>query len=175
MNLPSTHVRAKRKEGLTVSALDGEVLVYDPTTTRASCLNAFAAEVLVRCDGRRSPAEIARSLPFEDVDERVVEVALADLRKAALIEVEAEVDALALTGPSRRAFFRHLGIGTAIAVPVVTGIVLPCAAQTASAGLGDSCNTNPDGGDNCVEGQCLKASGNLNGNCDGGVNNCVCQ
>jgi len=78
MNLPSTHVRAKRKEGLTVSALDGEVLVYDPTTTRASCLNAFAAEVLVRCDGRRSPAEIARSLPFEDVDERVVEVALAD-------------------------------------------------------------------------------------------------
>ena len=133
---------AKRKEGLTVRALDGEVLVYDPETTRASCLNDFAAEVLARCDGERTLADIARDLPFENVDQRLVMLALADLQKARLIEAEPAIDIAATIGPSRRAFFRKLGLGAAVAIPVVTGLELPAAAAAAT---GEPCTTGECG------------------------------
>ena len=124
--------RLTRKQGLTISELDDEVLVYDPETTRASCLNAFAAEVLKRCDGTRTAARIAEELPFENVDTRVVMLALADLQKAGLLEADTAIDLAAIIGPSRRDFFRRIGLGAAIAAPVVTGITMPAAAQSFS-------------------------------------------
>ena len=148
MTASANNLLAKRKQGLTMRTLDGDVLVYDPGTTRASCLNEFAAEVLSRCDGKTLPSEIARDMPFEDVDERVVLVALANLQKAELLETGFAGDAIAGIGASRRDFFRQIGVGTAMAVPVVAGIVLPAAAQEESlAGPCESCagrNCQPD-------------------------------
>ena len=42
--------------------LDGEKIVYDPTTHEVVVLNATAAFILDRCDGRHSVEEIAREL-----------------------------------------------------------------------------------------------------------------
>lgn len=130
-----------RKRGLSIRALHGESIVYDPETQRASCVNDFAAAVLERCDGAHAPAEIARDLPFATVDERVVALALADLRKAGLLEAGPAVEAAALAGTSRRDFIRRIGLGTAIAVPVVNSVVLPSAAQTVSCS-GDCASDN---------------------------------
>ncbi len=131
-----------RKRGLSIRALHGECIVYDPETQRASCVNDFAAAVLERCDGAHAPAEITRDLPFANVDERVVALALADLRKAGLLEAGPAVEAAMLAGTSRRDFIRRIGLGTAIAVPVVNSVVLPSAAQTVS--CSGSCNSDND-------------------------------
>ncbi len=137
---------ATRKGGLTITALDDEILVYDPETMRASCLNSFAAEVLALCDGQRSTPEIARDLPFDDVDERVVWLALADLEKAQLLRDGSSFASNAYVPKNRRAFMKKLALGSAVAVPIVIGIPLPTAAQNAScAPQGASCS----GGLNC--------------------------
>ena len=158
-----------RKQGLTIRTLDDEVLVYDPETTRASCLNSFAAEVLMRCDGERTPAEIAHDLPFETVDDRLVILALGDLQKARLLEPHAAVDIAAIIGSSRRAFLKRMGIGTAVAVPVVTGLRMPPASAAAT---GDTCF----GDDDCSFGLVCRqqSTGNPCVNPEAGKE-CTCQ
>ena len=135
---------ATQKGGLTVTALDDEILVYDPETMRASCLNSFAAEVLALCDGQRSAPEIARDLPFDDVDERVVWLALEDLEKAQLLRDGSPFASNAYARTNRRAFMKQLGLGSAAAVPIVAGISLPTAAQAATCLQSGASCTNDD-------------------------------
>ena len=141
----SDGVPATRKGGLTITALDDEILVYDPETMRASCLNNLAAEVLALCDGQRLAPEIARDLPFDDVDERVVWLALADLEKAQLLRDGISFASNPYVPKNRRAFMKKLALGSAVAVPIVIGITLPTAAACASEGA--SCE-----GINCCAG-----------------------
>lgn len=167
-------ILAQRKQGLTIRSLDGEELVFDPQANRATCLNGFAAAVLARCDGKTSPGEIARALPYDNVDEGVVLLALADLRKAGLLEADPAGEAAAPAGPNRRELIRRLGVGGAVAVPVVTAILLPTPADALSAG--DPCVIN--GGDPCPGIlQCMPRSNNEDpGNkCTNSGNDCVCQ
>ena len=51
-----------RNEGLVIKELPDELLIYDTETDRAHCLNETAAFVWLRCDGRKSLAEITREL-----------------------------------------------------------------------------------------------------------------
>jgi len=153
---------ALRKGGLTISELDGEVLIYDPEARRASCLNSFAAEVLSLCDGRRSVSEIARDMAANDVDERLVWVALTDLRKAELLQGEGPAAPDEVVGTRRRDLLKRIGAGAAMAAPIVAGIAVPSAAQAASCiGLGQSCGTGKDlGKQTCCAGlQCTGSDG----------------
>ena len=177
MTASANGLRARRKQGLKLRTLDGEVLVYDPETTRASCLNRFAAEVLERCDGEHAPAEIAEDLPFENVDPRLVMLTLADLQKAQLLEPDAVIDVASHIGQSRRDFFKRIGLGTAVAVPVVTAIVLPTPAQALSAG--DKCRIT--GSDPCPPPLMCKPRGGGGGvldpqnPCENQGDDCVCK
>ncbi len=144
--------QATRKGGLTITTLDDEILVYDPETMRASCLNNFAAEVLALCDGQRSAPEIARDLPFDDVDERVVWLALADLEKAQLLRDGSSFASNPYVPKNRRAFMKKLALGSAVAVPIVVGITLPTAAQCASAGV----QCMPPADPPCCSGNCVQ-------------------
>ena len=141
-------VSATRKDSLIVHDFDDEVLVYDPETTRTSCLNSFAAEVLALCDGQRSASDITRDLPLEDVDERLVWLALSDLQEAQLLEDRVVVPFDARGHTSRRDLLRQIGAGSAVAIPVVAGITLPPTAAHASHGPcheeGQSCNSAGD-------------------------------
>lgn len=153
-----------RKDGLVISELGDETLVYDPETQRASCLNGFAAAVLALCDGQRAASTIARELPYENVDERVVLIALADLEKARLLGDRAGFAAGAYARTSRRALLRRLGLGTAVAVPVVTGIVLPAPAQLASPDCKE--NGSPcDFDEQCCSDNCETEGGTQPGIC----------
>jgi hypothetical protein len=124
-----------RSEGLIVRKLDAEVLVYDRESARATCLNAFAAAVWQRCDGTADAAKIARVLGedrAEPVDARAVWLALDQLSRSHLLDESIGIPAATLGGTSRRELLRTLGIGAAAAVPAVTTIVVPTAADAQS-------------------------------------------
>ena len=159
MNNMRDSVPATRKDDLTISTLDDEVLVYDPETRRASCLNSFAAGVLALCDGQSSASDITRELPFKDVDERMVWLALADLQKAQLLQDRISIPFNADGRTNRRDLLKRIGIGSAVAVPIVAGLALPAAAQgTSCVGADQSC---VPGGPKCCDSnlQCTGAAG----------------
>ncbi len=148
---PARHasIPQARTANLVVKPVAGEVLVYDLERHRAHNLTATAAAVWRHCDGRRTVPEIARAVA-EDTgtsgDEQLVATALAQLARARLLEAPG-----AWAGVSRREALRA-GLATAAAVPLVTTIVAPRAAQaqsltctvdatlcTGSCGAGNSC------------------------------------
>jgi hypothetical protein len=136
-----------RTDGLIVRKLDGEVLVYDGSRDRATCLNAFAAEVWERCDGQTSPAALARAVATsrsDAVTEGAVWLALEQLRRAHLLE--AGLPASGLHRTSRRELLRTLGLGAAVALPMVTSIVVP--------GVADAQSCLPEGASCTLNSQC---------------------
>ena len=134
-----------RKHGLVIRDLGHEVLVYDRERDKAQCLNQSAAAVWKLCDGRSAPAQIAAALQSQfgvPVDETFVWLALEQIGRDNLLERSLKWPA---TVPrlSRREAFRRLGIGVAIALPIVISITAPTPAQAATCrGAGSVCNTS---------------------------------
>lgn len=182
-----------RREGLVTRELENETLIYDLTRNRAHCLNETAAFVWKNCDGRTTVPQMTEFLRKElnvSVDEKLVWLALDKLGKAHLLEARITLPTEA-GRMSRREAVRKLGMGAALAVPVVMSIVAPTAAsaatcaavgqrtncmnsQTSSACCSKCCNTgpNPDvclqaglsNGASCVK-DCQCKSGNCNSGC----------
>jgi hypothetical protein len=148
-----------RKEGLLVQELPNEVLVYDLERHKAHCLNPTAALVWKHCDGRTSVSEIARLLENSletTVDEDVVWCALNQLEKDHLLEEKVEWP-VGVERISRRELVRRLGIGAAIAIPLVTSLLVPTAAYAGSVcNAGAPCTNNTDctGGCTCQGSVC---------------------
>jgi hypothetical protein len=119
-----------RRYDLIIEVVNGETLIYDESCHRAFCLNAIATEVWHRCNGSTTPSEIADSIKLVTntfVNTAVVELALADFRHDCLLQPQT-----LLSPPptmSRRAMVIKLGMGAAMAPPVITSIVAPKAAQ----------------------------------------------
>lgn len=123
-----------RQEGLVVQEIPDEVLVYDLERHEAHCLNPTAARVWKYCDGRTSVPDIAHRLQHElntPVDETVVWYALERLDKSNLLQARVARSAGAAK-VSRRDVLGKLGIGTVLAIPLITSIVAPTAAQNCS-------------------------------------------
>ncbi|MFN2516245.1 MAG: PqqD family protein [Pyrinomonadaceae bacterium] len=125
-----------RKDQLVIKELANETLVYDESSHEAHCLNQTAAVVWRNCDGRTSIARMARLLEKEmkgPVSDHVVWFALRQLEDSHLLE-EPVVRPIKMAPMSRRELIRTLGVATAVAVPLVTSIVAPTAAQAATCG-----------------------------------------
>ncbi|MEK6299796.1 MAG: PqqD family protein [Acidobacteriota bacterium] len=133
-----------RQEGLVVQQLEDEVLVYDNERFKAHCLNRTAALVWQHCNGKKTIQDIALALEKEagsPVGEEVVWLALGQLGKSRLL-TERVMPAAGKAGISRREVIRRVGIATAVALPVVTSIVAPKAAQAANClPSGSTCTT----------------------------------
>jgi hypothetical protein len=125
----SNHFAPKaRQEGLVVQQLADETLVYDQERFKAHCLNRTAALVWKHCDGKKTAGAIALAVEKEAgslVGEELVWLALDQLGKSRLL-TEREIPA---AGISRREVIRRVGIAAAVALPVVTSIVAPKAAN----------------------------------------------
>jgi len=154
MNKASDYVPSKRKRQSIAKEVAGELIVYDRETDRVHCLNPTAAFVWTHCDGQTSVATIARLLEDEfktPVDQEFVLYALEQLNKSKLLD-----DSYAAIAPkqtlSRRAVMR-LGIATALAVPLISSIVAPTAAQAASCLPGGSSCASDSAccSNNCVD------------------------
>ena len=131
-----------RTSDLVIKGIGDEVLVYDLTTHRAHSLNRVAAAVWRACDGTRgvdrlraaAAADAERPVPAE-----AVQYALQVLGRAGLLEGPVE------EGLTRRQVMAKLGTAAAVALPAVTTIIAPTAAQAVSCkALGQPCQTNAE-------------------------------
>jgi hypothetical protein len=153
-----------RTADLVIREMSDEVLVYDLKSHKAHCLNQMAAVVWRCCDGSKTVAEIAPLVEGElnaPVNEDAVWLAVERLGKASLLErrVFAPEGSPRL---SRRGAIRKLGLGVAVAMPVVISIVAPTAVSAASCistGLTGSCVTPTS--NNCCSGCCSAGTGNI--------------
>jgi len=123
-----------RQEGLIVQELQDELLVYDLARQKAHCLNRTAALIWNRCDGKTSVEELVLLLGNEidsPVGQEMVWMAFDQLSKAHLLQGRAR------TWPgaskiSRREVIRRAGAAAAMALPIVSSIVVPDAVQAAT-------------------------------------------
>lgn len=121
-----------RHDELIVQELADEVLIYDEQQHKAHCLNQTAAVVWKQCDGKRDVRDIAQRASVElgaPVGEEMVWLAVDELSKRRLLKEKLE---LGTAGTSRREMMRRLGVGAAVALPLVVSIVAPRAADAAN-------------------------------------------
>jgi hypothetical protein len=128
---------ARREEGLVVTEVMGELLVYDLDRHRAHCLNAPAAAVFRHCDGSRSVAELAAVLDRHlgaPAGREAVWSALDALDRARLLRQRP-----ARPWPARRLSRRELvrRLGIAVVLPAVTSVLAPTPAQAAATCVAD--------------------------------------
>jgi hypothetical protein len=131
-----------RQEGLIIKELHDEMLVYDRTRHKAHCLNHTAAAIWRHCDGRSPISDIARRTGKDlgsPVNNEFVWIALKQLAVSELLEETIELP-VGIRNLSRRQMMK-LGLGAALAVPLVISIIAP---RTVEAG---SCKPS---GQSCV-------------------------
>jgi Coenzyme PQQ synthesis protein D (PqqD) len=149
---PTEYVPPKRKDAI-VRQLEEECLVLDRETSKAHCLNYTAARIWRLCDGQTSVADMVSVLSEDSaaaVDESLVWLALKQLRKARLLSGE-PVFPDESPVVSRRLAVQKIAVAAALAVPVVTSILVPTPAQAASClANGKPCTSNAQ----CCSGKC---------------------
>ena len=161
-----------RTQGIVTKEVDGEVLVYDRERDKAHCLNPSAGALWRLCDGKTSPLDLVKSLEQQTgarVNENVIWLGLEDLRRNHLLEesVAWPEQMIAAKGMTRREAVRRIGVGAAIALPMVMSITAPTAVQAAA-----SCDPRcrPCKSDSeCCSGDCAIAPSG----CGGGPSRCT--
>ena len=160
-----------RRDGIIVRDFEGEVLVYDVERDKAHCLNSLAGQIWRHCDGRNTASEIAASLSHQKgttLDDNVVFLGLEELRRShLLVEPDQATQRFPLTGMSRREAVRRIGLGAAIALPLVVSLAVPTAVEAAA-----SCKAScaPCSTGECCSGVC--GNSGVTG-CPGSGNKCL--
>jgi len=130
----SSFPRARQNDLLIQEVLD-ETLVYDQHTHQAHCLNNSAAIIWKACDGNTSVSALARLVGTDldnDAAHLLVANALGELERNGLLMPGALPPTPAI---SRRELIARIGL-TALALPLITSIAAPTAAQAQSGNMG---------------------------------------
>lgn len=144
-----------RKANIVLQELEGEVLIYDLIINKALCLNETSALVYQLCDGAKTVSEIRHLMSKKLqtwVSEDFVRLALNELKKEKLLEDGDEIGDF-LAGMSRREMVKKVGLGSMVALPIVSSIVAPNAAMAQSnlLPLFAACASSPQ----CMSGNCF--------------------
>ena len=143
-----------RRSGLIVEVVDSEILIYDEESDKAHCLNHAAAKVWKLCDGKTTLADACSVLSNDletPVDEKLIGYAVAQFSRDHLLEQEVRSPAFMIPEMSRRQVMRTLGLAAVVALPLVTSIVAPTAAQAATCHPpGSACTSSAQ----CCSGLC---------------------
>lgn len=149
-----------RREGLVKQELSNETLVYDLSRHQAHCLNEAASQIWDLCDGRTTVPDITAQLSKDRqaaVEEKMVWLALDQLSRAHLLQESLSADR-SQSRYSRRQVMQSLGLGAAIAIPMIVSIIAPTAAQAATIISPSQCNAGIGVGKCCNNGKiCLPA------------------
>jgi Coenzyme PQQ synthesis protein D (PqqD) len=124
------------RDQLIVEELGDELMIYDQKRNKAFCLNQKAALVFQYCDGKTSVAGIAARLAEklgEPVGEKVVQFALHNLTQDRLLE-PLEVAPIVAAGMTRREVMQKIGVRAAVALPLVTALLVATPKAHASGG-----------------------------------------
>jgi hypothetical protein len=122
-----------QKQDKLIREMPQELLIYDLKTDKAHCLNQTSATIWNLCDGRSSPAEIAKKMARQTgqiITEEFVWLGLEQLQRNHLLAEGSEV--APAFHVSRRQAVRSIGLGIAIALPLVISITAPTPAQAAT-------------------------------------------
>ena len=146
----------EKRKRLVTRELRGEVLVYDPDTQHAHCLQPLAAAVWRGSQGAISrdllKARIERELGCPVAEEQL-DQAIAELADAELLP-NVELATLPPAGIGRREVLQRIGMGAAALVPLVTTILVPTPAQASTCLAGGSACTSSS---QCCSGLCVGA------------------
>jgi len=119
------------RSGLIARPAGDELVVYDPVSHTAHCLNRTAAFVYSAADGHSSPGAIAEALAREAgsaAADDLVSTALEQLATAGLLEAQPAAPA---PRHSRREAVR-LTVGAAALAPIVLSLMIPSPAEAAA-------------------------------------------
>lgn len=130
-----TNLPKSRRSDVVVQELASEILIYDLKINKAFALNKTASTVYRACDGKTSFAELKRTTQFTD---EIIFLSLDELKKENLLEADLYISPFA--GMTRREIIRQVGLATMIALPMISSLVAPSAANAASGSL---CPTGP--------------------------------
>lgn len=132
-----------------------EVLIYDLKANKAFCLNETSKLVWEQCNGKLTVAEIADEISQRSkklVSEDIVYLAIEQFNKDGLLENDTSDEFKThFGGLSRREVIRKVGFASMIALPIVSSIVAPSAANAAS---GQANNTACTANGDCQSGNC---------------------
>lgn len=144
-----------REEGLVLTTVDDELLIYDLDRHHLHRLNAITQAFWKSCDGSRTLDAIADEtgrILGQQLTEGVVLLALRQLAEASLLDGRS-LDLL--PRESRREMVRKVAIAGAVALPSLMSISAPTAAQTRSCDPeGYACMANSE----CCSGNCYEPS-----------------
>ena len=124
-----------RQDDIVVQETNGEILIYDLRANKAFCLNETSALIWKACDGTRNVSDLSKHVSQQmkaDANDDMVWFALEQLKKEKLLAVTPKADGR-FDGMSRREVVRKIGLGTAIALPVIAGLIAPTAVHANSA------------------------------------------
>ena len=120
-----------RKDGLMVTKVGDEIVVYDTKTNEASCLDAMTTVVWEACDGNNEPdriLELVQDAGFSESNIASIWNAIDFLDQAEFLEEQVLPGEKKLT--KRRELFRMLSIGAIGASPLISTILVkPAMAQ----------------------------------------------
>jgi hypothetical protein len=141
-----------RTDQLVVQTLPDETLIYDLKSHKAHCLNEAATLVWHNCDGQKTISEMTTLLEEKmkvPVDPGVVWFTLERLEKAELLR-NTIGHPPGYVAMSRRELVKGIGIGAAMAAPLLLSLIAPEAVQALSCGgFGAPC---PNGKSDCCAG-----------------------
>lgn len=123
-----------RKENIVVQDSKKEILVYDLTLNKAFLLNETSAFVWQNCDGTKEIFEISKDLAQRNrqpINEDIVWLAIDQLKNNNLIENSGELNS-GFEGMNRRKVVKKIGLSTMIALPMISALVAPTAANAQS-------------------------------------------
>ncbi len=132
-----------RKSEILTQQIAGETLVYDLKKNKAYCLNETSSLIWHLCNGERSVDQISVSLKEQiraEVSVDMVWLAIDQFKTDGLLE-DNTINTAVFNGLSRREIIRNVGLASAIALPLVSSLVVPSAAKAQSCiSLGQPCD-----------------------------------
>lgn len=136
-----------RHDDILTQELMDEILIYDKPHDKVYCLNHTLSAVYNACDGNRTLAQIKEAVSAQikaPVSDEFILFALKQLDEKDLMANAEELKGqINLTIP-RRELIKKAGLATMVALPVISTLVAPSAANAASGGCvaqyGQACN-----------------------------------
>jgi hypothetical protein len=144
-----------RREGIVVKKINDETLVYDTERHQAHCLNENAALIWEHCDGHRTVKDLCSLLNIgkdasQQQKEQMIWIALTRLEKVGLL-AEPVAKPERVKGLTRRQLIKAAGIAALVAIPLVSTMVAPTAAQASTClASGQGCTSSTE----CCSGLC---------------------
>lgn len=137
-----------KSRDVVVQEVGDELLIYDLVTNRAFALNKTSAIVYRACDGETGFDDLKVDYAFTD---DLIYLALDELKRNNLIT--GYETGRHFKGLTRREAVRRVGLASMIALPVISSLVAPIAAQSLSAcnGLITVCDVFTGAQDPCCD------------------------